>query len=851
MKYLCLLLITGGPLLESAVALAGERNVIPLTRNWLIRQLEGHRHDAAALTREAARPGEKWLRTRMPAQVHEVLLEAGKISDPRVGKNAADSAWVGERDWAYACSFPTPAARGGPVLLRFDGIDTLATAYLGGVEIGRFDNMYRRYTLDIGDRLAPPGEENVLLLIFSSPIRFLQGVKNPPPGIPRHKFLRKCHSDFGSYLGARPHSIKVGVFRPVCLDLAGPSRLEDIWVRADVERDLSRAAVRARVEAPGEPSRIEWVLVDPRGRAIGRGETAVKEHIGEIEVAVESPELWWPRTHGKAPLYRLDCSLYHQGIRVDKRAVSFGIRRIQPVLRDPKTGDHRFRFDINGMPIFLRGACWAPLEGITHCWNEERAARLLDLLEHGRMNVLRIWGEGNIPPPSFYEECDRRGILLWQDFMFGYGMHPAGDPAFDANCRAELEDMIRRLRNHPSILLWCGGNENHMGWNFRHGTKPAVGGELFGKVMPEVCARLDPGRLFHPSSPHGGRVPNWPLEGDWHDYTTLKFCPQASVPLYASEIGRVSAPSLESMRRFLPRQEDLWPEGHDPRIRAPGKAAWPPLWQYRSVGGSWDKVGALEQHCDPVTPEDLIRVLGTAHGEYLRDRVERQRRGVPDGAPGGNRRCWGNMVWRLNDSWPIIYWSVIDYYLEPKIAYYFLRRAYEPVLISFERTPDKISVWVVNDSPRPASGSLAVRRRRFDGRTLGEVQAQVNVAPGEARRILETTDLGPVVMRSEFLHASFAGREATCLLIGERYLHLPPARLETRRVADRIELTTDNFAYQVFLEMPGVTGAVFEDNFFNLPPGGKRSIRLVDPAGGTSVRIGALNSQSQILTTGN
>ena len=402
--------------------------------------------------------------------------------------------------------------------------------------------------------------------------------------------------------------------------------------------------------------------------------------------------------------------------------------------------------------------------------------------------------------------------------------------------------MIRRLRNHPCMLLWCGGNENHMGWDFRYGRKPSTGNTLFDEIMPQAVARLDPGRLFHRSSPFGGRVPNWPLEGDWHDYSTLKFCPKASVPLYASEVGRASAPSLSSMRLFL-SGEELWPEGFDPAIRTPGKAAWPPMWQYRSVGGSWDKVGRVEQFCDPKSAQDLIRVLGTAHGEYLRDRVERQRRGVPDGRPDGNRRCWGNMVWRLNDSWPIVYWAVIDYYLEPKIPFYFLRRAYDPVLISFERTPDEIAVWIVNDSPQPVAGTLIVQRRRFDGKSRGQLQTAVKLEPGKAKRCLVTTDLGPIYLRNEFLHARFAGREATCLLIGERYLHLPRAKLTASLDGEKIEISTNLFARGVSLQMEGVTGAVFEDDFFDMPPGQKRTIAVVDPAGGRKVVVRALNAK--------
>jgi len=843
-RYLAVI-ATAAMLLSSApCAVAAERTTMPLRDGWFIKQLDGDQPDVTALTREAASPGNAWLPARMPAQVHDVLLAHGKISDPHVGRNAAESAWVGEKDWAYACTFVSPASAGGPVLLRFDGLDTLAAAWLNGKPIGRFDNMVRQYAVDVSEQLAPAGKQNVLLIVFSSPLRFVNQVKKEPgyEGVSKNHYLRKSHTDFGSYLGARPHSVKVGVYRDVTLDVTGVARIEDVCVRPELSADFKRADVKVAVETAGTEASLQWVLKGPAGKPLARGSAKTAGNRCELQIAVEKPKLWWPRTHGTPHLYQLDVSLADKGGTLDRRSVTFGIRDVRPVLEDPETGEKRFRFDVNGRPIFLRGACWAPVEGATHCWRHDRAVKLLDLLEHGRMNVLRIWGEGHVPPKEFYDECDRRGVLIWQDFMFGYGMHPSGNAAFDENCRLEIEQMIRRLRGHACILLWCGGNENHMGWDFRFGTKPAVGNPLFERIMPQAVERLDPDRLFHPSSPHGGRVPNWPLEGDWHDYSTLKFCPEASVPLYASEVGRASPPSLASMKRFL-SPEDLWPAGYDPAVRTPGKPAWPPMWQYRSVGGSWDKVGRVEQFCDPASAEDLIRVLGTAHGVYLRDRVERQRRGVPDGAADGNRRCWGNMVWRLNDSWPIVYWSVIDYYLEPKIPYYFLRRAYDPVLISFEQTRDQIAVWMVNDSPEPVAGTLTVRRRRFDGTTRGKVQAEVALKPGQAKRCLTTTDLGPIYLRNEFVHAEFAGREATHLLIGERFLHLPRAKLSVQVVDGRIEIATDAFARQVTLEMEGVTGAVFEDNFFDLPPGGKRTIAVVDSAGGKNLVVKSLNAE--------
>jgi len=825
-----------------------------LVDGWCVKPLETDKPDVAALMREAASPDKSWLSVRMPAQVHDVLFQHGLIPDPRVGKNAAQSAWVGEKDWAYVCKFASPEgkahsqdvrATSGPVFLRFGGLDTLAAAYLNGQPIGRFDNMYREYAVSVRDQLAPPGQDNVLLIIFSSPLRFIKQVKpgEAGKGMPMFKYLRKCHSDFGSYLGARPHSVKVGIFRDVVLDAPGPSWIEDVWVRTELARNLKRATVRVRVEVSGAEASLDWSLADPSGTEVSHGTKPARADGLAFEIAVKNPQLWWPRTHGAPNLYHLAVRLQRDGRTFDRRTVTFGIRDVKPVLADPATGEKRFRFDVNGRPIFMRGADWAPLEGMSHCWNRDRATRLLDLVEHGRMNVIRVWGEGNIPPQEFYDECDRRGIFIWQDFMFGYGMHPAGNAAFLENCRLEIEGMIRNLRNHPCLLLWVGGNENHMGVDFAGG-KLAGGHPIFDRIMPEAVARLDGTRLFHPSSPYGGRAPNWPLEGDWHDYTTLTFSPEASVPCYASEVGRVSAPSLSSMRRFM-SDEELWPKGYDAAVRAPGRPAWPPMWQYRSVDGSWDKVGAVEQYCDPASAEDLIRTLGTAHGEYLRQRVERERRGVPDGAPDGHRRCWGNMVWRLNDSWPILYWSVIDYYLEPKIPYYFLRRSYDPVLVCFERAADKICVWVVNDSSGTVAGTLKVKRMRFNGTVRGEMEAHIEVKAGEARRCLDLTDFGPISLREEFLQASFAGREATQLLSGERYLHLPRARLAARIAGGgKIEIATDVFARQVVLESEGAGGAVFEDNFFDMAPGETRTLAVLDAAGGKRIGIKALNADA-------
>ena len=813
-----------------------------ISGGWAVRQLGIPTPDIARLTHEAAAGGGEWLSARMPAQVHDVLLAHGKIPDPRLSDNAARVKWVADKDWAYACKFRGPAAGPGPAYLEFQGLDTLATAYLNGHEIGRFDDMHRRYRVDVRQQLQA-GSDNLLLIVFRSATRFLDQL-HPPEAhggeIPRQRYLRKAPPDFTSYLGAQPDFIKVGVFRDVVLDVPAASWIEDVWVRPELAPDYHRATLRVRVETAGAPRPVEYRLTDPAGGEQASGTAAAG---AEIAIDIREPRLWWPRLYGEQNLYRLSVRL-RDGARVlDARDTQVGFREVKPVLSDPATGEKRFRFDVNGRPVYFRGGCWAPIEHMSHCWQPERAARLLDLAGQARMNIFRVWAEGSEPPPEFYDECDRRGIMLWQDFWFANGPEPVDVPEFAANCRIEIEEMVRRLRNHPSLLLWCGGNENYMSVDFAR-KQFTIGNDLFLKIMPEIVARLDPGRLYHPSSPYGGRNPNWPLEGDWHDYTTIQFEPEASVPLWSSEVLRASTPSFASMRQFL-KPEELWPQGWSTAVRKPGEPAWPPAWQYHSTGtATWDRIGAIERYVDTNTPEGLIRNLGTAHGEYLQERVERQRRGVPDGAPQGPRRNWGNTVWRFNDPWPEIYSSVVDYYLEPKIAYYYLRRSYDPVLVSFERTPDWIAVWVTNDSPERVSGRLTVRHRKFDGTAMGEMSAEASLEPAESRRVLTLTGLGILSLRDEFLQAAFSGREATLLLAPERYLHLPPANLRARMTAGGIEVTAGALARQVVLGIEGAVGPAFEDNYFDLPPGGTRTVRILNRGGGKRVSVGALNADT-------
>ncbi|MDO8951123.1 MAG: glycoside hydrolase family 2 protein, partial [Draconibacterium sp.] len=335
---------------------------------------------------------------------------------------------------------------------------------------------------------------------------------------------------------------------------------------------------------------------------------------------------------------------------------------------------------------------------------------------------------------------------------------------------------------------------------------------------------------------------NSPHEGDWHDYATIRFMPQNTVPLFTTEVCMVSPYSVNSMKKFM-SEDELWPKDFSFKIDKPGKIAWPEAWEYHTTGNGWQKLGLIQDYLDIQNAEDLCRVTGTAHGEYLKERYERQRRGVVDGQPDGNRRSWGAAIWRFNDTWPMIYMSVVDYYLEPKIPYYLLKRACEPVLISFEITPERYCAWIVNDSPTTVNDSLIIELRSFNGKLNKRVAKKVELKAGEAKRVFDLTQFEEIQKRSEYLTGRFGNQTVSQLLWTEKFLNLPDASIQLERTADGIILKSDKFVKEVALTIPNSTGAVFDDNFFNLLPRETKLVKILDSATkGASLKAKGVNS---------
>ncbi|MFC2115086.1 glycoside hydrolase family 2 protein [Bacteroidota bacterium] len=840
--FICFILIT--------LSVHGQKRAqIDLNENWKVTSVVS---DDELSIKQILQDDESlhWYKGDMPKQAQEFILENGELPDPAVRDNAKKWVDVFEKDWIYYKEFETPAYKG-DIVLCFDGIDTEADIYLNGEKLAYCNNMHRRWRIPITGKLKASGEKNSLSLRFYPPQKVMDkfSALYPDSDVVPIKYIRKTVHDFKSYLGADPPFLKVGIFDNVYLDLLPEAYFGDVQIQTFLNNDFSSAEIQIDSEINNFKNlKVEYQVFHPGDELVTKGKVSA----GNFKISIDKPELWYPMNYGEQPMYKIRMRLLDKRKLMDEAEVEFGIRDVKIIQEDEQTGNPLFCIQVNGKKIFMNGACWAPLQGFTHVWNKERADSLLRLMKLGNMNFLRVWGPGSIPGKSLFDFCDKNGIVLMMEFMTSAPLaQPIFDPGFMENITLEIEDEIKRLRNHPCIAFWSGGNEHYLlhKSNLGDNTLP-VGRALFQKIMPGAVEKFDPQRYFHPSSPWGGDEwinGNYPLAGDYHDYSTFRFEPLSSVPLFTTEACMVSPYSADNMRKFM-SEEELWPDGFEFIIDSPGKNAWPPGWEKHSLGTAWEKTGRIQDYCDIQNVEDACRVFGTAHGQYLKERYERQRRGVPDGEMDEYRRSWGAAVWRLNDTWPMIYMSVVDYYLEPKIPYYFLKRASEPLLISFEQTDEKICVWLINDTPERLADSLIVELISFDGKVKKRCSYWADLKSSESKRVIDLShEFYEILKRNEFLLARYADQVKTHLLFPEKFLKLENGTITATYDNGELMLESDTYIKAVELSIPDVSGAVFNDNYFDLFPGQIKQVSIIEQKDGKQIRIQGLNSEVEVL----
>jgi hypothetical protein len=746
---------------------------------------------------------------------------------------------VAESDWLYACSFAldgAPAPDGDPTgqyFLSLSGLDTIVDVYLNGARIAQHSNVFVPLRLDVSGALQA---QNILLLHFRSvfdlsgaspvPIRFVDGDPTRP--------VRRQQNNYNTYLGPNPYYSRVGIYGEVTLEAVGSAEMSSVVVDAALSDDLTTGRVTVEVEGIAHVSELELdvELVDEDGTVLERAGTAVADCQGgyraEALLLLERPQLWWPRGYGDQPLYKVQVTLLAEGEVAQREAREIGFRRI--------TMPEMLHFEVNGCPVRLWGANWVSPDWVSSVWNQAKVERLFDIAENAHFNALRVWGVVEAPDDRFYELADRRGILLWQDFT-ALPLQP--DEVSRAACRQEAAATIRRLKHHPSVLMWCGGNEAAM-WHESEFGGP--GGDWPGRIVAEqdvakVCRKLDPARFYLPNSPYLGIDANDPKQGDTHGYTNIWYVPGYDDLVFASEDTRIAAPPLRSLDRFF-APEDLWPEGYTSTYRHGDRYPWPESWMRYTTSQSWKKTGPVEQFYDATSPAELVYRLGMAEALYYQATVERQRRGRPAEGDPARRTCGGYLAWKFNDSWPQIYSGKVDYFCEPYIPYYALRRAYAPLLLSFE-VGTYAWLWAVNDGPETVEGQVTVWLLHLhENAVVKEIVCPVRVEPDRSTVVVRLDEVGiGTFHRDHVLYACLRDREGQVLARAntmadiERRITFPQAKLEIWIQEDAVVLTTDRFARSVVLEGAADNGDpfgwFFEDNWFDLVPGERKTVRVL------------------------
>ncbi|MCM3781505.1 glycoside hydrolase family 2 protein [Neobacillus mesonae] len=817
---------------------------------------------------ELAAPGfddRFWIGATVPGDVHTALVERGIIDPPYFGHNDIKSRWIEQKEWWYRTTFNLDEVSGigERTELIFEGLDTFAAIFVNGHEIGRTDNMLMSHHFNIS-RIARKGWNSIAIKF--NPLSLLHKDKELfdwSSYTKERPWIRKAAMNFGWDWG--PRMVTVGVWGKVHVKQYTKARIEHIQ-STTVSASESRAEVHitAAVKTYVKQSNchISLNLIDHEGRIAAQEELPVSQGSARFKLNVTSPKLWWTHDLGDPYLYRIEMKLYEDDLLLDTYEEALGIRTLELALKDEK-GRNSFAFILNGVKIYAKGANWIPADHFIGSIPEQKYRDLIDLAVCGQMNMLRVWAGGIYEKDEFYEACNHRGVLVWQDFAFANALFPDFNRDFMDNVRNEIIDNVLRLRNHPSLVLWCGNNE--IDWLYDMKTaggdikSPFYGESIYHELIPEILEELDPTRPYWPSSPYGaegGQDANDPGTGDrhnwqvWHgsvyprkhgeepvlDYSiqgvTFKNYKQ-DYALFSSEFGMHASANRYTLEKNMPEGQFYWGS---------------PEMAYRNKDTNHQKgILLMEGYTGiPSNIEEYMNFSMLTQAEGLKYGIEHFRR--------NNDRNSGALVWQLNDSWPGTSWAMIDYELLPKASFYYGKRFFNPLLLSLEYEPgDPLRIWIVNDLNKRVSGEVDLKVYTFDGEEVFSASFDAEAEPISSKMCAELSEADVLQGRGpEEVIVELSSRSIDSP-VNRYYLRDPKdlALQETQLIVHVDECTSEvaitalnHLARFVKLDLP-LGNVKFSDNYFDLLPGEQRVVTIShrhgEPLPWSELRISALN----------
>ena len=792
---------------------------------------------------------EEFLPASVPGSVYHDLMQNGKMDDPFWRDNFPKALKRMDHDYEYKTEFAADKAllKSDAVLLRFEGIDTVADVFLNGEKLGHTENMHRMFEFEVKDLLKEEGNE--LRVLLHSPTRFIKeeykhniadGSEEAMVGFAN---LRKTHCMFGWDWG--PRLPDAGLWRPVKLLGIEKARVDSVYVTQKHEDGKATLHFDVDADVYDREALMGYtvLITDPDGK-----ETLCKG--SPEEIVIERPQLWWPNGFGAQPLYTVEVRLYAGGKQVDAWKKRIGLRTLTMHIEKDAYGES-FAHEVNGVQVFAMGADYIPEDSIFPRINEARTRELLRQCKEAHFNTIRVWGGGYYPDDWFYDACDEMGLMVWQDFLFACAVYNLTDE-FEDNIRAEFADNIKRLRHHASLALWCGNNEMEMfverGLWVKTPIQKSDYVKMYEYILPKVLKELDPQTFYWPASPSSGGGfddPNGFDRGDvhywdvWHgnvpftDYRRYYF-------RYLSEFGFQSFPSVETVKTFaLP--EDCNPFSYVMEKHQRNNAANGKIMNY-----------LYQTYLYPTSFDAFVYASQLLQADAIRYGVEHFRR---------NRgRCMGAVYWQLNDCWPVISWASIDYCGRWKALHYAAKRFFRPLTLScaeeglltqnpninFERYEYEenalkkgMRLCVENETMLSHTVEVTWQLRRADASVIRQGRETVTVEPLSSKW-LEYEDFADADTFGDYIAYQMTENGApaasgTALFCAPKHFRFADPQLALRVEGDEIVVTAAAYARSVQILNADDT-LKLSDNFFDMNAGKTRVRILSGQPSGLRVR---------------
>ncbi len=794
----------------------------------------------------------QWYTTEIPGSVQRDLVRHNVLPDPFYGINEEKIQWVEDENWDFRKTFTITAdqLKYDDAQLFFEGLDTHADVFLNGARILHSENMFIGYKIPV-KQLLKEGE-NHLYLRFYSPVQLMMparatfGYDYPAGNDHREEKLsiynRKAPYHFGWDWGIR--IAQMGIWKPVSLNFYNDARIEDYYVKqasvtAQSAKIDNQIEIHSAANAPVQAViTVAYSLRDDAGKPVSKNITLQPgKNMISIPLEVDQPKRWMPVNWGEQHLYDFTVKVLSGDREIAEKTVRTGLRSVR-LVQEPDEHGKSFYFEVNGIPIFAKGSNYIPGEIFTSQQDAGFYDRLFDNITATNMNFIRVWGGGIYENEEFYRQADERGILVWQDFIFGCVPYPSDD-AFLTNVKKEVTYNIRRLRNHASLAFWCGNNEieeglNHWGWQKEYPDEVMEAwfkgyDKTFRELIPGLVSELDGTRSYIHGSPYDS---NWGNPGkfaasDAHDWGLwhgrMPFEAMADrLPRFASEFGFQSFPEMKTIRTFAEEKDfDISSD----------------VMKTHQKSGIGNEV--IKQYMDiyfhtPTNFEDFIYIGLVMQGNGMEESVEAMRRGRP--------YCMGALYWQINDDWPVVSWSSIDYYNNWKAQHYRMRDVLAPLALGMESKDGKIHYYTMSDYLQDHNNlRLIVQVIDFSTGKRKEFTERVDAKANDSR-IVKTFNIADLVNETEkaytVIHAFLNDSKGNTISSKDHFfywpnkLELPQTEVKTsihyRDGEYRITLSSKKLAKDVFVEIP-IQGARFSDNFIDLLPGEKRTIIITSP----------------------